>query len=122
VIFGIYIIDLSFENLIMKKFFKSSGSVNLKQDTFTKNKEKMREFSEISYDPHLNPEYNKILVSIQDVAHVNKEVVMIDKSQKSFLAKGKTSVLAKNNFDKQTRDKKKKAKEQFEESKMYIFI
>lgn len=107
ILVGIYIIDLSLENVIMKKFFKSSGSVNLKQDSFTNNKEKMREFSEVSYDPQFNPEYNKILVSILDVAQVNKEVVMIGKSQKSFIAKGKTSVIAKRNFDKKSKENTK---------------
>ena len=107
----LYILDLFLENYIMKKFFSTKSSINLNQINFSnkENQAKMKEFSEISYDPMLNPEYAKILTSMLDVAAINVEVNRMGKNDESFIARAQTSHIAQRNYDrKYGKDKRPK--------------
>ena len=48
--------------------------MDLEQNTYSKNKDKMAKFSQVSYNPELNEAYAKILLAMQDVAIVKKDI------------------------------------------------
>lgn len=72
VLLFVYFVDLILEEFIMRIFFKVDKMVDMNQRTYTKNKNTMARFSQISYDPELNEEYAKILLAMQDVAVIKK--------------------------------------------------
>ena len=108
VLVGLYIIELILEKYLMKYFFQIDSMIDLNQEPFTDIKDKMRGFSEVSYDPMLNPEYAKILTSMLDVAQVNKEVdLAVAEDEHKFLDRAKTQLAAKKNLEKQEKMKQK---------------
>lgn len=74
--------------------------VNLKQDTYTKNK---KDKVVCEYDPMCNPEYAKILTAMVDVAEVNKSINIVMGEEVDYvnIKKMKTSKLAQKNVQNQ---------------------
>lgn len=105
----VYFIEIFIEGYIFKYFLRSDSTVDLKQQTFRKNEEKMSKFSETSYNPMHNESYAKILLAMQDVAIVKKDVSFSDSNSFIFMC------LVEANNGKDTK-KNKSAKEQ----QMYV--
>lgn len=102
VLLFVYIVDLIFEEFIMRIFFKVDKMVDMNQRTYTKNKITMSRFSQISYDPELNEEYAKILLAMKDVA-VIKKGYLLDAD-----INADTKIVEKPKIVKETSDKKNK--------------
>ncbi|CAI2377567.1 unnamed protein product [Moneuplotes crassus] len=114
----IYLIEITLGSFFMnkvnkclkrKKQLESNSNVNIEQKTFTKNRSKMSKFSQISYNPELNTNYAKVLLAMQDVAVVKKDIDPEDlpkiTDKKDKMKKIKTSKLAYNEYKKKTMQK-----------------
>jgi len=74
----LFIIGYIFENIIQgwvfMFIFKSYATVDVNQPTFKECKDKMSEWTVISYQPSENLKYDKILMAMLDVAEINEDI------------------------------------------------
>ena len=122
ILLTIYVIEYFSENFIIKAVNKCFGrrdklsqgikilnnsiievNIDFEQKTYTKNKERMAKFTQVSYNPELNDTYAKILLAMQDVAIVKKDLDTDEISQNGQdlkLYKEKTSKIAYQEYKK----------------------